>query len=238
MGAQAAGGGRKARRGRPSPSQTNHSRRFPLARHSTVTFHRAYYVIFLFLSGDLHYLSCPGLTFVLPRLVHRFILSLAHSCLLRPTSCAPSSSQARPEWARARSSDVSSLTILTSLASASRVRYLFASCLTIFDNPCLVSWSTLTDTTRSPRVGEVDGKDYHFVSQDKFKDLLSQGAFIEHAQFSGNFYGTSFMSVREIEKTGRRCLLDIEAQVRCLDSVSFPLSPSSKQNTRSRASAK
>ena len=50
------------------------------------------------------------------------------------------------------------------------------------------------DTTRSPRAGEADGKDYHFVSQEKFKDLISQAAFIEHAQFSGNFYGTSFIA--------------------------------------------
>ncbi|PIL25028.1 hypothetical protein GSI_12916 [Ganoderma sinense ZZ0214-1] len=71
---------------------------------------------------------------------------------------------------------------------------------------------SVSHTTRSPRAGEVDGKDYHFVSQEKFKDLISQAAFIEHAQFSGNFYGTSFMTVGDIQKSGRRCLLDIEAQ--------------------------
>ncbi|KAL7280816.1 guanylate kinase [Trametes coccinea BRFM310] len=71
---------------------------------------------------------------------------------------------------------------------------------------------SVSHTTRAPRAGEVDGKDYHFVSQDNFKDLISRGAFIEHAQFSGNFYGTSFMAVREIENSGRRCILDIEAQ--------------------------
>ncbi|RDX54325.1 guanylate kinase [Polyporus arcularius HHB13444] len=71
---------------------------------------------------------------------------------------------------------------------------------------------SVSHTTRSPRAGEVDGKDYYFVPQDKFKELIAQGAFIEHAQFSGNFYGTSFMTVREIQKSGRRCILDIEAQ--------------------------
>uniref|UniRef100_A0A5K1JS84 Guanylate kinase n=1 Tax=Ganoderma boninense TaxID=34458 RepID=A0A5K1JS84_9APHY len=71
---------------------------------------------------------------------------------------------------------------------------------------------SVSHTTRSPRAGEVDGKDYHFVSQEKFKDLISQAAFIEYAQFSGNFYGTSFMTVGDIQKSGRRCLLDIEAQ--------------------------
>ncbi|KAI0629218.1 guanylate kinase [Trametes polyzona] len=71
---------------------------------------------------------------------------------------------------------------------------------------------SVSHTTRAPRAGETDGKDYYFVSQDKFKQLIAEGAFIEHAQFSGNFYGTSFMTVREIGKSGRRCLLDIEAQ--------------------------
>ncbi|CDO77657.1 hypothetical protein BN946_scf184969.g8 [Trametes cinnabarina] len=71
---------------------------------------------------------------------------------------------------------------------------------------------SVSHTTRAPRAGEVDGKDYHFVSQDNFKHLIAEGAFIEYAQFSGNFYGTSFMAVREIEKSGRRCILDIEAQ--------------------------
>lgn len=62
------------------------------------------------------------------------------------------------------------------------------------------------------------------MPQDKFKELIGQGAFIEHAQFSGNFYGTSFMAVREIENANRRCLLDIEAQVCTLGGSPSPLS--------------
>ncbi|EJF64195.1 guanylate kinase [Dichomitus squalens] len=79
------------------------------------------------------------------------------------------------------------------------------------DHPNKFGFS-VSHTTRAPRTGEVDGKDYYFVSKDKFKELIAQGAFIEHAQFSDNFYGTSYMTVHEIEKSGRRCLLDIEAQ--------------------------
>ncbi len=75
---------------------------------------------------------------------------------------------------------------------------------------------SLPDTTRSPRPGEVHGKHYYFVSRDEFLKLLGEGAFIEHAEFSGNFYGTSFMTVREILGAGRRCILDIEAQVRVI----------------------
>ncbi|KAI0819658.1 guanylate kinase [Trametes gibbosa] len=79
------------------------------------------------------------------------------------------------------------------------------------DHPDRFGFS-VSHTTRAPRAGEADGRDYNFVSQDAFRSLIADGAFIEHAQFSGNFYGTSFMAVREIENTGRRCLLDIEAQ--------------------------
>ena len=73
-----------------------------------------------------------------------------------------------------------------------------------------------TDTTRLPRPGEEHGKHYYFVEREEFIRLIGEGAFIEHAEFSGNFYGTSFMTVREVSKNGRRCILDIEAQVRGL----------------------
>ncbi|ESK96424.1 guanylate kinase [Moniliophthora roreri MCA 2997] len=71
---------------------------------------------------------------------------------------------------------------------------------------------SVSHTTRAPRPGETDGKEYHFVTREKFLELIKEGAFIEHAEFSGNFYGTSFQTVREVEKQGRRCILDIEAQ--------------------------
>ena len=79
-----------------------------------------------------------------------------------------------------------------------------------------------TDTTRTPRPGEAHGKQYFFVSHGDFKQLIHDGAFIEHAEFSGNLYGTSFQTVREIERDGRRCILDIEAQVRRLHFHSAP----------------
>lgn len=81
-----------------------------------------------------------------------------------------------------------------------------------FPNRCLQTNHPL-DTTRAPRPGELHGKQYYFVQRETFQQLLREGAFIEHAEFSGNFYGTSFMTVREITQTGRRCILDIEAQV-------------------------
>ncbi|OAX35452.1 guanylate kinase [Rhizopogon vinicolor AM-OR11-026] len=71
---------------------------------------------------------------------------------------------------------------------------------------------SVSHTTRAPRPGERDGKEYHFTTPDNFKNLISDRAFIEHAQFSGNFYGTSFQAVKDVAATGKRCILDIDAQ--------------------------
>lgn len=68
-------------------------------------------------------------------------------------------------------------------------------------------------TTRSPRPGEVDGKDYHFVTRDAFLDGVSRGEFIEHAEFGGNLYGTTIAGVKAVaSQAGRRCILDIDMQ--------------------------
>jgi guanylate kinase len=74
--------------------------------------------------------------------------------------------------------------------------------------------NTSADTTRSPRPGEQHGQHYFFVTAQKFKELIQDSAFIEHAEYAGNFYGTSFDTVRQIQHAGRRCILEIEAQVR------------------------
>ncbi|KAI0047237.1 guanylate kinase [Auriscalpium vulgare] len=71
---------------------------------------------------------------------------------------------------------------------------------------------SVSHTTRLPRPGELDGKQYHFVSRDVFLDLLNRKGFIEHAEFSGNLYGTSVQAVQSIADSGRRCILDIESQ--------------------------
>ncbi|KAG6852659.1 hypothetical protein C0991_010113 [Blastosporella zonata] len=102
---------------------------------------------------------------------------------------------------------------------------------------------SVSHTTRSPRPGEEDGKHYNFVTPQRFDELLKAGAFIEHAEFSGNSYGTSFDTVRAVQQLGRRCILDIEAQraqgVRQikntnLDPVYLFISPPSMAILRSR----
>ncbi|CAG8455717.1 2177_t:CDS:2 [Ambispora leptoticha] len=69
---------------------------------------------------------------------------------------------------------------------------------------------SVSHTTRKPRPGEEDGKNYHFITRDQFNQLIKENAFIEHAEFSGNLYGTSVKAVRDVEDTGKICILDIE----------------------------
>jgi len=71
---------------------------------------------------------------------------------------------------------------------------------------------SVSHTTRQPRQGEEDGKDYHFVTRESFSKLVSEGAFIENAEFSGNCYGTSKASVRHCQSMGKLCVLDIDSQ--------------------------
>ncbi|KAI9829747.1 MAG: hypothetical protein M1819_005984 [Sarea resinae] len=68
------------------------------------------------------------------------------------------------------------------------------------------------DTTRSPRAGEQDGREYNFVTRETFEKLIQEGGFIEHAQFGGNYYGTSTKAVAEVADRGRICVLDIEME--------------------------
>jgi guanylate kinase len=102
-------------------------------------------------------------------------------------------------------------------------------------DPCLS-----LDTTRSPRQGETHGKQYFFVDRQSFGDLIQASAFVEHAEFSGNFYGTSFDAIHQIQQQGRRCILDIEAQVRskpqCLSAYQRILGYPPNQSNQSESS--
>ncbi|CCE78294.1 Piso0_000914 [Millerozyma farinosa CBS 7064] len=69
---------------------------------------------------------------------------------------------------------------------------------------------SVSNTTRKPRPGEVDGTDYHFTTVDEFKKAIDEGKFIEWTQFSGNYYGTSYKAVEDVSKQGKKCLLDID----------------------------
>ncbi|WP_028449536.1 MULTISPECIES: guanylate kinase [Chitinibacter] len=67
-------------------------------------------------------------------------------------------------------------------------------------------------TTRQPRAGEVDGKDYHFVERSEFERMIHAGELLEHAEVYGNYYGTSQVWINEVINNGRDILLEIDWQ--------------------------
>ncbi|XP_061443961.1 guanylate kinase isoform X2 [Rhineura floridana] len=71
---------------------------------------------------------------------------------------------------------------------------------------------SVSHTTRQPRSGEVNGKDYHFVTREEMQKEIDAGGFIEHAQFSGNMYGTSKAAVQAVQAQNQICILDIDMQ--------------------------
>ncbi|KAJ1850486.1 guanylate kinase, partial [Coemansia sp. RSA 2703] len=71
---------------------------------------------------------------------------------------------------------------------------------------------SVSNTTRNPRAGEVHGKDYHFLTRDEFLAAIERKEFIEHAEFSGNMYGTTVQAVKDVADSGKTCILDIDVQ--------------------------
>ncbi len=67
-------------------------------------------------------------------------------------------------------------------------------------------------TTRQPRPGEVDGRDYHFISREQFDALVAEDAFAEHAEVHGNCYGTLKSELLGRVRRGIDVLLDIDVQ--------------------------
>lgn len=71
---------------------------------------------------------------------------------------------------------------------------------------------SVSHTTRKPRTGEVDGVAYHFVDPKAFRQLVDDDAFLEHAEYGGNAYGTSWMAIESPRNEGRDVVLEIEVQ--------------------------
>jgi guanylate kinase len=71
---------------------------------------------------------------------------------------------------------------------------------------------SLSTTTRSPRPGEVDGKDYRFVTPEVFKQEREQGQFLEWAEVHGHFYGTSKTWIEQQMQAGSDVILEIDWQ--------------------------
>lgn len=95
-------------------------------------------------------------------------------------------------------------------------------------------------TTRSPRNGEVDGKDYFFVSREAFLKAVEDGELLEYAEFVGNYYGTPLKEVNRLRDLGKNVLLEIEVQgakqvqEKCPDAISIFIIPPSIEELEKR----
>ncbi|MGN0427618.1 MAG: guanylate kinase [Agathobacter sp.] len=71
---------------------------------------------------------------------------------------------------------------------------------------------SISATTRAPRIGETDGKEYFFISKDAFEKMIENGELIEYAQYVGNYYGTPKKYVMDQLEAGKNVILEIEIQ--------------------------
>ncbi|XP_031720129.1 guanylate kinase 1b isoform X2 [Anarrhichthys ocellatus] len=71
---------------------------------------------------------------------------------------------------------------------------------------------SVSHTTRNPRPGEEDGKDYHFTMREAMQEGIDNGDFIENTEFSGNMYGTSKAAIEDVLAMNKICILDVELQ--------------------------
>lgn len=72
---------------------------------------------------------------------------------------------------------------------------------------------SVSHTTRQPRANEVDGQDYHFVSEEGFRELVGRDGFAEWAEVHGNLYGTSVAEIEHAREAGKAGLLfDVDYQ--------------------------
>ncbi|AFR94779.1 guanylate kinase [Cryptococcus neoformans] len=81
---------------------------------------------------------------------------------------------------------------------------------TLFESQPNTFGFSVSHTTRKPRPGEENGREYHFVTKEEFMEGVGKGEFLEWAEFGGNCYGTTFAALTALHP--RRCILDIELQ--------------------------
>lgn len=99
---------------------------------------------------------------------------------------------------------------------------------------------SVSATTRKPREGEVDGVHYRFLERSEFERLIAENAFLEHAEFCDNHYGTLLTPIEEHLSTGCHVILEIEVQgamqIRALrpDAVFVFIAPPSVETLRER----
>jgi len=71
---------------------------------------------------------------------------------------------------------------------------------------------SVSATTRAPRIGEIEGKNYYFIDVEEFKKRVENGEFLEYANVYDNYYGTPKEKVIEKLRTGRTVILEIDIQ--------------------------
>ncbi len=74
------------------------------------------------------------------------------------------------------------------------------------------TYFSVSATTRPPRPGEQEGKEYYFISRNDFQEMIQAGALLEWAEFAGNFYGTPRQPVEQKISQGRLVILEIELE--------------------------
>lgn len=105
------------------------------------------------------------------------------------------------------------------------------------DEALKLAYST-SMTTRKPRNGEQDGKDYYFVSKEQFQNAIKAGKMLEHAEFVGNYYGTPVDEVERLRNEGKNVLWKLKSRGsagsgKCPDAISiFIVSPSMEELER------
>jgi guanylate kinase len=99
---------------------------------------------------------------------------------------------------------------------------------------------SVSHTTRASRPGEIDGVHYHFVKRTEFEALIEQGAFFEHAEVFGNYYGTSKVVIEHTLRQGIDVFLDIDWQgarqvkAQIPDTATIFVAPPSKEELKRR----
>jgi guanylate kinase len=99
---------------------------------------------------------------------------------------------------------------------------------------------SISYTTRAPRAGEQNGREYYFVPRNEFEDMVGKNEFLEYADVFGNYYGTARRFLREAEEEGKDLLLDIDVQGaaqikrKIADAVSIFILPPNRQELEKR----
>ena len=98
---------------------------------------------------------------------------------------------------------------------------------------------SVSATTRAPRPGEVDGREYHFITKEEFERAISEGNVVEYMQYCGNYYGTLKSELEKLDE-GKNLILEIEVEgamnIKRLypDSVTVFILPPDYETLRSR----